>query len=173
MTIERKKKQAVREFMAEHSLSYREALRLMGLEEKETVLRDSQGTEYLLWIESDQLEIYWETPEGSKAFCAGVVMVWAAGHYPGDPQWKIAKPVFDPDGGKRAQGGDRLPSGELPYLSAEVVELVRSYILKTMPNWDSHSKSHLDNRRQQSSEHMEALFPLPESRLSSTPAHGA
>lgn len=146
MTIQRKQKQALRAFMAEHGVSYQEALRLTDNREIEAKLTGADGATYWLWIREDSLELRWWVSETESATCVGSLWRWMTGSYPGDPGFEGSRPFYSADGRVQSAAGSESLHAEMPWLSASVAAQVREYILRTVPNWSSYSSSTLESQ---------------------------
>jgi len=144
MTIQRKQKQALRAFMAEHGVSYQEALRLTDSREIEATLTGADGTTYWLWIRQDSLELTWRVSETESATCVGSLWRWMTGSYPGDPSFENSRPLYSADGRVQSVAGSESLHAEMPWLPASVAAQVREYILRAVPNWSSYSSSTLE-----------------------------
>ena len=146
MTIQRKQKQEIRAFMAEHNVPYREALRLLDFQPAIwSSITDSDGTEYTIWIRGDQLDVFIAVSDTEEAVCQGSFWRWMTGNHPGDPEGSYRKPFYAPDG--RVQsilGSESLYElDEMPWLPSSVPPLIRAYIRKNFPAWDRYTQSTL------------------------------
>lgn len=144
MTIQRKQKQAVRSFMAEHGVTYQEALRLTHCREIEATIRGEDGTIYSLWIEGGSLELSWQVSEAQSAVCAGSLWSWMTGSSPGDQGSEPANSFYDSAGRVRAAAGSESLHGSMPWLSASVAAKVREHILRSAPSWAQYDQHTLD-----------------------------
>jgi len=139
MTVNRKKKQAVRAFAATHEVSYSEALRLMGLKVIEATIQDREGETYWVSIDYWGAEVVWWVSETESATAVGSLQQWMSTADPASSGWiRLSE-----NGQVRAAASTPSLWDSLPFMPTDTVAAVRELIERQAPSWENPSADDL------------------------------